>query len=138
MPQEPETTVWEGASSQWVNAGWFAACLLVLPIPIAIANWLIVRCNRFTLTNQRLRMSRGVLSKRVDDLELYRVKDHALEQPLILRMVGLGNIVLITSDASTPEVVLPAIKNAPAVRDLIRQHVETARSAKRVREVDMT
>lgn len=133
-----EQTVWEGTSSQWTNFGWFVACLLVLPIPWAIVRWLQTRCRRYTLTTERLRLTSGVLSRRTDDLELYRVKDHALEQPMVLRMLGLGNVVLFTSDASTPQVVLPAIHNPVAVRDLIRKHVEERRAAKGVREMDVT
>ncbi len=132
-----EQTVWQGTSSQWTNFGWFVACLLLLPIPFAIARWLQVRCRVYTLTTERLRITAGVLSKRTDDLELYRVKDHALEQPLLLRMLGLGNIQLMTSDVSNPQVVLPAIRNPSAVRDLIRQHVESRRTARHVRELDV-
>lgn len=132
-----ETTIWEGRPSQWTNAGWFAACILVLPIPVALWKFLTVRCTQWTVTNQRLRMSTGVLNKKFDDLELYRVKDITVEQPFIQRLVGLGTIKLITSDATTPELRLSAIPEPRAVQDTLRAEVERARRERGVRELDV-
>lgn len=132
-----ETTIWEGRPSQWTNAGWFLSCLLVLPIPFAIWRYLVVSCTRWTLTNQRLRMSSGVLNKKFDDLELYRVKDITVEQPLVQRLVGLGTIKMITSDATTPELRLSAIPDPRGVQDVLRSEVERARRERGVRELDV-
>ncbi len=41
-----------------------------------------------------------------NELELYRVKDIVLNEPFLLRLVGLSNIVLVTSDRSTPVFVV--------------------------------
>ena len=68
-----------------------------------------------------------------EDLELYRVRDTRLEQNLWERMFGLGEIVLFTSDASTPEIHLHYIRDAGRVRELIRKLAEARRDAKRVR-----
>ena len=52
-------------------------------------------------------------------------------------MVGIGDIVLSTSDTTTPVVVLAAIRDAEAVRERVRALVEQRRDAKRVRELDV-
>ena len=72
----------------------------------------------------------------MDELELYRVKDYRLENPFFLRMFSLGNIVLETSDRSSPVVRINAIQNAEELREKIRNCVETRRDQKGVREVD--
>ena len=82
-------------------------------------------------------MRTGVLNKRVDELELYRVKDYAMEQPLMLRLVGLGNVTMVTSDASTPTVAMRAIPGAEQVREKLRSAVQAERDRKRVRELDV-
>lgn len=133
-----EESIWEGRSSQWVNVAPFALCLLILPIPFALYRWLATRCTTYTLTTQRLRLARGVLSKAYDDLEIYRVKDISLHQPMIQRMVGLGTITLMTSDTTHPTFVLPAIRDPLAVRDVIRHQVELMRRERGVRELDVT
>lgn len=133
----PEKSLWEGTPSQWTNVVPFALCILVLPIPYAIYRWLAVKTTRFSITSQRLRKSTGILSKHFDDLELYRVKDITIAQPLIQRLVGLGTLTLVTSDATTPTVVLPAIHDPHRVHDLLRAEVERRRRERGVRELDV-
>ena len=50
-----------------------------------------------------------MLSLRLDELELYRVKDSTLDAPFLVRLVGLGNVVLRTCDQSHPGLVLRAL-----------------------------
>lgn len=132
-----ERTVWRGTPSQWGNILWFLACLLLIPIPFALWRWLDTRSTVYTLTDQRLTLRSGVLSRSTDDIELYRIKDTRLEQGVLQRLVGLGTIVLVTSDTSMPTLLLPNIAGAEAVREQIRLHVERRRDAKGVREMDL-
>lgn len=133
----PETTVWTGTPSQWVNFWWFVACLLVVPIPWAIWRYLSIRTSAYTLTTQRLRFERGVLTKTLDEIELYRVKDTQLHQSVLDRMLGIGTIEILSSDETNPALYLPKIPNAPAVREQLRQGVERLRLARGVRELDL-
>ena len=101
----PEDIIWKGRPSQVVNLGPFAVALLVavavavgavfftplwialvLPLGWAAWKWLVVRCRVYELTSQRLRLYRGVLNQRIDEIELYRVKDTVIERPLWLRI----------------------------------------------------
>ena len=131
-----ESIVWTGHPSQWKNIGWFLSCLLVLPIPFAIWKWLETRNTIYTLTDQRLKFTRGVLTKTTEDLELYRVRDTKFEQGLLERLVGLGRIQLFTTDETSPSIALPFIEDAEGVREKIRGLVEARRDAKRVRYLD--
>ena len=115
----------------------FLLCVLIVLIPYAFWRWLEIRCTRYTLTSQRLRYTHGVLNRRHDDMELYRVKDVTVKEPLIQRVVGLGTLRLVTSDATTPEMRLPAIKEPLVVMEAIREQVETLRRARGVREFDV-
>ena len=133
----PEEQVWSGGPSQWLNAGWFAACILIIPIPIAIWKFIELRSTDFSLSTQRIKIETGVLSKQYDQVELYRVKDTILNRTLIQRILGLGTIKLITSDPSQPELTFPSIADADRVRELIRQNVERMRRLRGVRELDV-
>lgn len=136
-PAGPEGEVWSRSPSQWVNFWWFASCLLVLPIPFAFWKWLTIRCTRYTLTTQRLQLETGVFSKHLEEIELYRIKDSELDRPFIQRIVGLGSVHVLSSDATMPEMRLHSIHNADGVRELIREHVEKVRKARGVRELDV-
>jgi uncharacterized membrane protein YdbT with pleckstrin-like domain len=83
-----------------------------------------------------LKVRTGILAKHNEQLELYRVKDISVQEPLLLRLFSLGSVVLETSDKSTPIMVIEAIPNAKFLGDQIRKNVEQLRDSKRVREVD--
>ena len=131
-----EQVVWTGHPSQWQNLGWFLLSLLLIPIPIAIWKWLETRNTVYTLTDQRLKFTRGVFSKTTEDLELYRVRDTKFQQSFFERLVGLGEIELFTTDETSPTIRLPYIARAESVREQIRGLVEARRDAKRVRYLD--
>ena len=136
-----ENLLWSGTPSQVTNLGTFViwgilACTLVLaPVSLILIIWkyLEVKNQVYELTNQRLKMHSGVLSKKIEELELYRVRDTQFEQPFFLRLFGLGNVILLTTDSTSPEIILPAIPSAQGVREQIRNAVEETRDSKRVR-----
>ena len=136
-----EELVWNGSPSQILNLPVFVVCgllfFLVIPIFIALWKWLVLRNTRYELTSERLRIRQGVLNKELDELELYRVRDYKLEQPLVLRMFSLANITLRSSDTSHPHIVLRAIRDGEHVREQIRKYVEECRVKKRVLPLDL-
>ncbi len=137
---EEERIIWEGHPSPVLNLWTFVLCALtfwlVVPVFVAGWRWLVLRCHVYKVTNERLILTTGVLSKRVEEVELYRVKDSRLEQPFVLRLFRLGNVVLTTSDRSHPVFVIEAIPGADVLREELRGCVEKLRDEKRVREVD--
>lgn len=136
-----EHNVWSGVPSQVTNMGAFilwgvlGLTIIVLPISVVMIVWryLVTKNKKYELTTQRLKTHCGVLSKKIDELELYRVKDTSFEQSFFLRLFGLGNVLLFTNDVTTPLVKIEAIKNAQAIREKIRNLVEERRDQKRVR-----
>ncbi len=131
-----ERIEWTATPSQWQNLGWFVACILVIPIPWAFWRWLVTRNTVYTLTSERLSTRRGVFTRVTEDLELYRVRDTRLEQNVFERLFGLGELVLFTTDTTTPEVHMKYIKGAESLRLRIRNLVEARRDAKRVRALE--
>ena len=137
---EPESTLWEGTPSHVRDLPYHAICLLLSPlvIPLFLAFWryLTTRNHHIRISSERIQITTGVLSKRMEEVELYRVKDTALEQPFLLRLFGLSNIHLTTSDQSCPRLVIGPIAEARPVRENLRGAVEKVRDKKRVREID--
>jgi uncharacterized membrane protein YdbT with pleckstrin-like domain len=152
-----EDTVWSGSPSQLTNTGnfliaavgiavvivftilphfYFLAVLVLVPLAFGFWKWLQVRCTKYELTSERIRSTKGVFSLRREELELYRIKDSSMVQPFIQRLFSLGNIILMTSDRTDPEFVIPAIKDPNGLLDQIRKYVEIRRDQKRVSEVD--
>ena len=132
--------LWSGSEGQVANAAAYLVCLLlcwlIVPVIYAVYRFVQAACHNYKLTDQRLHESVGILFRQTDALELYRVKDIRVQQPLLQRLVGCGRVIMVTSDRSTPVVVLNAIGNPHAVADLLRDCVERCRIAKGVREID--
>jgi membrane protein YdbS with pleckstrin-like domain len=135
-----ESIIWVGKSSQLIHVTayllCFLFCWLVIPLIIAYVIYLQTKHTIYVITDQRLRIYSGILVKRIDDVELYRIKDTTFIQPFILGRFGLSNIQLVTSDASWPNELIPGITNGRMLREKIRKIVEAAREKKGVREVD--
>ncbi len=138
---EDERVVWEGRPSQLVNLGLYVVCSflvwLVVPVFVALQRFLQLHFTRYRLTSERFEITTGVLSRRTEQLELYRVKDLTVEEPILLRMVGLGNVIVHSSDRSHPVLVLQGVKDCTMLRNQVRGLVEKRRDEKRVRELDV-
>jgi len=132
-----EQTLWRGTSSQLKNFWPFVSCLLVIPIPWAIYRWLAVKTTTYQLTTERLIIEHGILNKTTDTLELYRVRDLQVTQPFWIRLFGRENIHMLTTDTSTPTVILDCVPKELGLPDQFRKQVEDARMRKRVRSVDI-
>jgi uncharacterized membrane protein YdbT with pleckstrin-like domain len=158
LPRSEETTIWTGSPSQWLNLGWFGACLIgaaafiagaaiasqpilaagaVIPVAYALSKVLTVRTTRIEVTTERITTTVGIFSRHKWDIELYRVKDTTLHEPFLLRLVGRANILIISSDRSSPTVALRALPNAEWLRQQIRANVERLRLKRGVREMDI-
>ena len=79
---------------------------------------------KYTLTHDILYVSNGVLTKREEELRLYKVTDISLARSLSQRMMGLGSILVESSDKSTPMLILENVKNSQAIKDRLSQLVE--------------
>ena len=140
-PVMTEEIVWRGTSSQWKNFGFYLLCgllcWLIVPIFFALARYLQTKCKIFEVTTQRFKTTSGIFSKVTETLELYRVKDIETRQPFLCRMVGVENVQMNTSDASSPFVFIEAVPSSVGLADKIRNQVEIIRQQKRVREIDI-
>jgi membrane protein YdbS with pleckstrin-like domain len=70
--------------------------LLLAAVAIAMLSftgrWLSWRCTTYTLTDRRVLVGRGVLSRHTESIALDRVQDTAVRQSLLARLVGYGDV----------------------------------------------
>lgn len=91
---------------------------------------------RYEVDPEQLRYSSGVILRKHEFVENYRIKDYAIEKPLIYRMFGLGNLTVYTSDRTTPILHLYAIRKPEEKYQILRGLVELSRKEKHVYEID--
>lgn len=78
---------------------------------------------RYELTTQRLRIYRGILGNRIEEIELIRVKDSKVNQHMGERILNIGDVSIFSADPTTPEIVLQNIHDPIDVRELFRKTV---------------
>ncbi|MFN9370134.1 MAG: PH domain-containing protein [Planctomycetia bacterium] len=114
-----------------------AVACIALVTPLVWAWWkqAVVRHTSYELTTERLRVTHGILSLDVDDIELYRIKDIHVRQPILQRVCGLGSILVWSTDVTLPRCRIHAqpIATVRELREQIRMLAEEIRDRKVVR-----
>ncbi|MBS1870464.1 MAG: PH domain-containing protein [Actinobacteria bacterium] len=65
---------------------------LALVILIVLTGWLLRLATRYTITNQRLTIRRGVLAKHVQETRIERVQNVNTDQSFLDRMLNVGKV----------------------------------------------
>jgi membrane protein YdbS with pleckstrin-like domain len=99
--------------------------------------WIRVKSCSYRLTTQRLFVRRGWLTKHVDELELYRVKDVVVDQGVLERVLGYGGVTVLAGDDTTPEVDLLRISSPTKVKEMIRTQYRACRQREGVRPTEL-
>jgi len=81
----------------------------------------------YQITTERVRIIRGLLGKDRDDIELIRIQDIDFQQSLTERVLGIGDILIISADPSLPESKLSNVKQPEAVHEILRRAMINAR-----------
>ncbi|HKR67199.1 MAG TPA: PH domain-containing protein, partial [Thermoanaerobaculia bacterium] len=104
-----------------IRFGWIAtAVITILQVVNFLIAWVRLRSTQYTVTNQRVLIEQGVFSKTVDEVDLRYVDDSQFTQTFVDRILGIGSVTLISSDKTSPRVVLRSIKDPRGVREIIR------------------
>jgi len=98
----------------------------VVGLRVVRLSWrgLALRSHHYRLSNQRLLVETGVLSKTINELDMRTVDDVTLQQTAVQRLLGVGEIGVVSSELGTgrPRVrlTLLGIRDPRAVRELVR------------------
>jgi len=110
---------------------WFSqACIL-----FAIYRYLFIRKAVYLVTDQYIRISRGIFFKQIETVELFRVKDYIITEPFLLQVLHLMDVHLKTTDPEAPEIWLRGIPQSDLI-DIIRERVLETRQHNRILEIN--
>src|SRR5262245_45086690 len=104
-----EEVLYEGRPAVLPDLGQLLLCILTVGL------WLIPLYLRslgthYRVTTRRVVVETGVLSKHLEQVDLYRISDYAVDRPFTQRLLGTGNLLLSTLDKSAPEIGLRGLK----------------------------
>jgi len=75
----------------------------------------------YTITTERLKITRGLIGRQVENFELIRMQDIDYKQNLGERITNLGDITIKGQDPSNPEVILRNIAKPEDVYEILRK-----------------
>ena len=114
--------------------------LLVSVLTLGLAllyYWLHSRATHYRVTSQRVVVETGILNKRMDQVDLYRIHDYVVERPLGQRLMGTGNLLLSTQDRSTPAIKLTGLAtDVVQLYERLRKATEDEKRRRGVRVLD--
>ena len=111
---------WFDASKAWLVLGIvLGAYVLFRGIRIAL-HAARLRATHYRLTNQRLVVETGLVTRTLLEVDLRSVDDLVFRQGLTERLLGVGTISVVSSDHNAPRLLLLGVKDPRAVRELIR------------------
>jgi membrane protein YdbS with pleckstrin-like domain len=90
------------------------------------------RSIRFRVTATVIETERGLLSKKIEVLQLWRCKDVSYRQNLIDRILGIAHIDVYASDVTTPHVEIVGLPASRALFENLRDSIELQRQNKNV------
>jgi uncharacterized membrane protein YdbT with pleckstrin-like domain len=136
LPPEQEEVLFEGHPALFVGVGSLLLTILTFGLA-ALVLWLRSASVRYRLTSQRIVVEYGLLSKRTEHIDIYRVIDYVVERPFSQRLMGTGNLRLKTIDKTAPVIDIHGIKtDVTALYERLRGATETERARRGVRTVD--
>jgi uncharacterized membrane protein YdbT with pleckstrin-like domain len=134
--RDGEEVLFEGRAALVPSFTTLLAAILTLGL------WLLVRWFRtlgtsYRITTHRIVVETGVLSKKLEQIDLYRVADYTVERPFGQRIMGTGNLLLKTFDKTTPELNVLNIKtDVVKLYESVRAATEADKARRGVRMVD--
>jgi uncharacterized membrane protein YdbT with pleckstrin-like domain len=131
-----EELIWEGRPMWKAWAGKWILGWVLLPVLVGafllVQVWIGTRSKRWKLTSRRIEVEKGWLSKQIDTLELWRIRDIEFRQSLMDRMVGVASLVITAHDDRDPVMEIRGGPPDRAVYDRLMSAVMQARQQRGV------
>lgn len=104
---------------RWVIVVIFVVALMppVIGLVTAVAN---IKSTHYKVTNQRILLERGVFSKSLEEIDTRSVDDIEFHQTFFERLLGIGEVRIVSTDKVAPKEILQGIRDPRHTRELIR------------------
>lgn len=109
--------------------------LALIGVPMLLGSYIVHIKSKYRITRRRVEVERGVLTTKLDTLELWRVLDVRYERSIFDQMFDNGKIFLVGTDQSDPVLLLHGMPNHRQLFEKLRDAVQYARHSNRPMEL---
>jgi membrane protein YdbS with pleckstrin-like domain len=93
---------------------------------------LVRKSVKVRLSNRSVETEAGIFSKKIDVLELWRIRDVRYKQSFLDRILGIAHIEVFTKDVTSPHLEVVGMPASRQVFERLRDSIELQRQSKRV------
>ncbi|MBL8679765.1 MAG: PH domain-containing protein [Myxococcales bacterium] len=90
------------------------------------------RSTRYRISTRRIDIESGILTTRIDTMELWRVRDLEFSQTFIEKILGIGRITVITHEERVAKLLLVGLYDSRKLFDELKSAVEIARQNRNI------
>ena len=113
----------------------FAVWVAVLLSLVLLYRLIYLRRTRYYIGSEQIISKHGVLSRKTDYMEQYRIVDFVEHQSFMQQLCGLKTVRIFSMDRNTPRLDLVGIRHNFDVVTLIRERVEYNKRKKGIYEI---
>ena len=117
-------------------AWWVFVAAVVVGLCILMVPWLRVKSVAYKISNYRIDIEHGIISRDIDTLEIWHVEDVRFHQSILDRILGVGSITVISHDDTTPEVLLRGLPHPKSLFETLKQRIIAVKRQRGVLKVD--
>jgi membrane protein YdbS with pleckstrin-like domain len=95
--------------------------LVIITILILFIKILKLKMIYYEVNADRIEWSRGILDRKVDNLDMFRVVDLKLRRNIFDCIFGIGTVALVTTDKTDPKFEFEKVRNCRLLYDVIKK-----------------
>ncbi len=95
--------------------------LMLITIGNSVIRTAQLKSIQYEISADRVEFSRGIFSRKIDNLDMFRVIDLRLHRSLLDCLVGVGTVTLVTKDETDPVFEFEKVTRPKKLYDLIKK-----------------
>ena len=104
-----------------------ALSIVVVGLVMLAWQWALLASTRYRITTKRVEWETGMLSRKIDGIDIWRVRHVEYFQTLADRLAGVSRLHLYVQDGTEPEVVIVGLPASREVYDKVAAAAQLAR-----------
>jgi membrane protein YdbS with pleckstrin-like domain len=117
-------------------AWWWFLVAIVVGLILIFVPWLKTKSIAYKITNYRIDIEKGLIGRHIDTMELWHVEDLSLNQSVLERILGVGTVVVMSHDDTTPRLAMRGLPNPKPLFETLKQRVIAVKRQRGVLKMD--
>jgi len=111
-------------SWRWIGLliGILAVLFAVVYVKLQVLNTL------YRVYGDRVEIESGILTKKIENVALFRIRDIGLKQGFLGRILNFGDISLASTDASAPQMVIRGVDQPRELYESLRELISQSKA----------